>query len=211
MFFYGNGNENHQLNWGGRNEVIETSGRLHPLWSQNKRLHTPRTTDRLHTRQERWIHTELAFTLAKNATKQNTFKIIPLQPTRKENIWETEETIEGATVTLETEQAKWPNPGCLWRWWWKSSTVNRIFFCNHRTVSAVKRVVFASDRMPYIVLRGHWCNIITWNVHAQSEEESDDSKDKFYEELEQVFDHFPKYHVKILLWISMQTCGERIL
>jgi len=50
----------------------------------------------------------------------------------------------------------------------------------------------------YIVLRGHWCNIIL-NVHAQSQEKSDDSKDSFYDELEQVFDHFPKYHVKILL------------
>jgi len=29
--------------------------------------------------------------------------------------------------------------------------------------------------------------------------ESDDSKDSFYEELEQVFYHFPKYHMKILL------------
>jgi endonuclease/exonuclease/phosphatase family metal-dependent hydrolase len=28
---------------------------------------------------------------------------------------------------------------------------------------------------------------------------NDDSKDSFYEELEQVFDHFPKYHMKILL------------
>ena len=73
------------------------------------------------------------------------------------------------------------------------------FFCNHRIVSAVKRVEFASGRMPYIVLRGHWCNIITWNVHAPSEKKSDDSRDKFYDELEQVFDHFPKYHVKILL------------
>ena len=26
-----------------------------------------------------------------------------------------------------------------------------------------------------------------------------ESKDSFYEELEQVFDHFPKYHMKILL------------
>ena len=34
-------------------EVTETSGRLHPLRPQNKRLHTPRTTDRLHTRQDR--------------------------------------------------------------------------------------------------------------------------------------------------------------
>jgi hypothetical protein len=37
------------------------------------------------------------------------------------------------------------------------------------------------------------------NVHAQSEEESDDSKDSFYDELEQVFDHFPKYHMTNLL------------
>jgi len=56
---------------------------------------------------------QLAFTPAKNATKPNPFKIIPLQPTRKENNWETEETMERATVTLETERAKWPNSGCL--------------------------------------------------------------------------------------------------
>jgi exonuclease III len=36
-------------------------------------------------------------------------------------------------------------------------------------------------------------------VHAPSEEKSDESKDSFYEELEQVFDHLPKYHTKILL------------
>ena len=32
-------------------------------------------------------------------------------------------------------------------------------------------------------------------MHASS----DDSKDSFYEELEQVFVHFPTYHTKILL------------
>jgi hypothetical protein len=36
-------------------------------------------------------------------------------------------------------------------------------------------------------------------VHAPSEDKSDDSKDSFYEELKQVFDHFPRYHMKILL------------
>jgi hypothetical protein len=36
-------------------------------------------------------------------------------------------------------------------------------------------------------------------VHVPSEEKSDDSKDSLYEDLEQVFDHFPKYHMKILL------------
>jgi len=43
------------------------------------------------------------------------------------------------------------------------------------------------------------CNIILLNVYASSEEKSNDSKDSFYEELEQVFDHFPKYDMKILL------------
>jgi hypothetical protein len=36
-------------------------------------------------------------------------------------------------------------------------------------------------------------------VHAPCEEKSDDSKDNFYEELEQVFDHFHKYHMKIMV------------
>ena len=74
------------------------------------------------------------------------------------------------------------------------------FFVHHRIVSAVKRVEFVSNRMSYIVLRGRWCDIIVLNVHAPSEEKSDDSKDSFYEEIEQAFFyHFPKYHMKILL------------
>jgi len=73
------------------------------------------------------------------------------------------------------------------------------FFVHHRRVSAVKREEFVSDRMSYIVLRVCWCNIIVLIVHAPSEVKSIDSKDSFYEELEQVFDHFPKYHMKILL------------
>ena len=36
-------------------------------------------------------------------------------------------------------------------------------------------------------------------LHAPSEDKSDDSKVSFYEELEQVFDHFPRYHMKIPL------------
>ena len=53
------------------------------------------------------------------------------------------------------------------------------FFVHHRIVSAVKSVAFVSDRVSYIVLRGSWCNIIALNVHASSEEKSDDSKDRF--------------------------------
>jgi len=39
-------------------------------------------------------------------------------------------------------------------------------------------------------MRGRRCNIIVLNMHALSEEKSGDSKDGFYEELEQLFDHF---------------------
>ena len=73
------------------------------------------------------------------------------------------------------------------------------FFVCHRRVLAVQRVDSVSDRMSYIVLRGHWCIIIVLNVHAPSEEGSDDSKDSVYEELQHVFHHFCKYYMNILL------------
>ena len=66
------------------------------------------------------------------------------------------------------------------------------FFVHHSIVSAVMRVQCVRDWMSYIVLSGQWCNIIVLNWHETSEEKSDDSKDSFYKELEQVFYHFPK-------------------
>jgi hypothetical protein len=67
-------------------------------------------------------------------------------------------------------------------------------------VLSVKRVEFVSDRIPYIVLRGLWLNIIvSLNAYAPPEEKRDFSRDSFYEELQQVFDHFPQYQIKILL------------
>jgi hypothetical protein len=53
--------------------------------------------------------------------------------------------------------------------------------------------------MSHITLRGRWCNIVVLNVHAPCEQKSDDVKDSFYEELGHVFDHFPRYDMKILL------------
>ncbi|PNF19373.1 hypothetical protein B7P43_G06348, partial [Cryptotermes secundus] len=45
----------------------------------------------------------------------------------------------------------------------------------------------------YIILKGRWCDIIVMNVHAPTEDKIDDIKGRFYEELEHVFDKFPKY------------------
>jgi len=41
-----------------------------------------------------------------DATTPNPFEIIPLQTTRKENNWKTEEALARAAVTLETERIK---------------------------------------------------------------------------------------------------------
>ena len=51
----------------------------------------------------------------------------------------------------------------------------------------VQHKIVSPYRVSYIVLIGRWCNIIVLNVHAPNEEKSDDSKDSFYEELEQGF------------------------
>jgi hypothetical protein len=64
-------------------------------------------------------------------------------------------------------------------------------------MSAAKKVELVSDRMSYIIQRGRWCHIIVLNVQI------DDVKDSFYEELEHVFNEFPKYHMdifKLTIW-----------
>jgi len=141
-------------NWSGRNEVTETSGRLHPLWPQNKWLHTPRTTDYRHTKKDRWIQTELAFTLAKNTTKPNPFEIIPLQTTRKENNCKTKEALAQAAVTLETERIKGSNPWCLWWWWWWFIYMRRFgvysgwIMCTcHARLAPLEAVTSATSRL----------------------------------------------------------------
>jgi hypothetical protein len=46
--------------------------------------------------------------------------------------------MERATLTLETERAKWPNPGCLWCywwwwWWWKVDLSKAVFWWHYNT------------------------------------------------------------------------------
>jgi hypothetical protein len=73
------------------------------------------------------------------------------------------------------------------------------FFVHKRIISSVERVEFVSDRKSFIILRGRWCHIIILKVYAPTEDETYFVKDRFYEELERVFDKFPKCRMKILL------------
>jgi hypothetical protein len=56
--------------------------------------------------------------------------------------------------------------------------------CTHsyehkRTISAVRKVEFETDRMSYVIPRGHWCYIIVLNVHVPTEDKIYDVKDSF--------------------------------
>jgi len=61
---------------------------------------------------------------------------------------------------------------CMCTYW------EQIFSTPQKNISSYEsRLV--RDRTSYIVLRGRWCNIIVLNMHAPSEEKSDDLKDSF--------------------------------
>jgi hypothetical protein len=46
-----------------------------------------------------------------------------------------------------------------------------------RIISAFKRVEYVSDRMSYIMLRGHQCHVIVLNVLAPTDDKIDDVKE----------------------------------
>jgi exonuclease III len=71
------------------------------------------------------------------------------------------------------------------------------FFIHKSIESAVRRVEFISDRMLYIILRGHCCNFIVLDVHVTCKDKSDDVQDRFYKEQGHVFHQFPRNDMKI--------------
>jgi hypothetical protein len=65
----------------------------------------------------------------------------------------------------------------LFRWKTKRQlSIGNKNFCTSQNNIGIKRAVFRSNRMSYIVLRGQWFHIIVTNVHALTEEKSDNSK-----------------------------------
>ena len=73
------------------------------------------------------------------------------------------------------------------------------FRMKNSILSAVQNIEFVNERLSYVTIRTRWCNTVLINVHAPTDEADDNDKDTFYDELERLFDRFPKYNTKIVL------------
>lgn len=56
-----------------------------------------------------------------------------------------------------------------------------------------------SDRMCWIRLRGKYRKISILNVHAPTEEKSEDVKEIFFDKIQKNFDSFPRYDFKLIV------------
>jgi hypothetical protein len=61
-----------------------------------------------------------------------------------------------------------------------------------------------------MLLRRLSCDTIVLNSHASTEDKRNASNDIFCDEKEQVFDHFPNYHVNIMLEYFNAKFGDLI-
>jgi hypothetical protein len=71
------------------------------------------------------------------------------------------------------------------------------------------RVEFVRDKLSYITLRGLWCYITLLNILAPTGDKTDDVMVSFYEELERVFDKFPKYNMNIRIFQGQSIHGKQ--
>ena len=93
--------------------------------------------------------------------------------TRKENNWKTEEALERAVVTLETERIKGSSPWCLW-WWWSSSSSFWVWIllitkitrlCSAPSARPCRISVFTAT-VAYSCLKvKSWYNTVKWSMN----------------------------------------------
>lgn len=63
----------------------------------------------------------------------------------------------------------------------KTINQGQDFLLHQRIVSTIKSIEFVSDRFPYIVLIGHWCDTFVVNAQAPTRDKGDDTKHSFNE------------------------------
>ncbi|KAE9537576.1 hypothetical protein AGLY_006599 [Aphis glycines] len=109
---------------------------------------------------------------------------------------------------LAVQEIRWPNSGNLKKdniTIFYSSTANGKhengvgFIVHDKTLPNVKTFSAFNDRMCYIRIAGKIFDLIIINCYAPTEEKDEDIKDKFYEQLERLYDTLPLHCIKIVV------------
>jgi exonuclease III len=109
---------------------------------------------------------------------------------------------------LAVQEIRWPNSGNLKKdniTIFYSGTANGKhengvgFIVHDKTLPNVKTFSAFNDRMCYIRIAGKIFDLIIINCYAPTEEKDEDIKDKFYEELERLYDTLPLHCIKIVV------------
>lgn len=109
---------------------------------------------------------------------------------------------------LAVQEIRWPNNGNLKKGnitLFYSGTSNGKhengvgFMIHDKILPNVKTFSAFNDRICYIHIAGKILDLIIINCYAPTEEKDEDIKDKFYEELESVYDTLPLHCIKIVV------------
>ncbi|XP_047000894.1 uncharacterized protein LOC124616615 [Schistocerca americana] len=73
------------------------------------------------------------------------------------------------------------------------------FVMHNKAANSVKGFKAVLKRMPCIVLANKVSDITFINVHALTEDKTDEEKEEFYEQLEQTIESTPTRNIRILL------------
>ncbi|XP_008179458.1 craniofacial development protein 2-like [Acyrthosiphon pisum] len=109
---------------------------------------------------------------------------------------------------LALQEVRWPNKGSVTKenmTLFYSETDNGarengvVFIVHDCLLPHVKIFEPVNDRICYIILKGKYFDIAVISCYGPTEEKEDKKKDKFYEELAEVYDRLPRHSIKIFL------------
>ncbi|KAI5717474.1 hypothetical protein M8J77_006391 [Diaphorina citri] len=73
------------------------------------------------------------------------------------------------------------------------------FLIRDKYCGNIKKNAFISDRLSYIRMRGSFNDLVIFNVHAPTEDSEDETKDTFYDTLEEIYNLSSNYETKLVL------------
>lgn len=85
------------------------------------------------------------------------------------------------------------------------------FLVRESLKGSIKEFNPVSERLCYIRIKGKCKNLTIINIHAPTEVKTDDEKDKFYEEMERVYQKLPKREIKLVIGDANAQVGKELI